>query len=82
MASAIITTYSAIGRLKTPRALVTVSPRWRTAGVVTRSTPADAEWIQRSRGARDTRWSRTDAGTAPSSRTSAASNTVVSSCSP
>ena len=41
----IITTYSAIGRLKTPRALVTVSPRSRTAGVATRSTPAENEWI-------------------------------------
>ncbi len=52
MASDIITTYSAIGRLKTPRAFVTVSARSRTAGVETRSTPADAEWIHRSFGER------------------------------
>ena len=54
MASDIITTYSAIGRLKTPRAFVTTRPRSLTAGVETRSTPAEAEWIQRSRGVRAT----------------------------
>ncbi len=65
MASDIITTYSAMGRLKTPRAFVTSSPRSRTAEVVTRSTPAEAEWIHRRRGERETMWSSTDAGTAP-----------------
>ncbi len=72
MARHIITTYSAIGRLKTPRALVTVSPRSRTAGVATRSTPAENEWIHSSRGARPMTWSRTEAGTPPRSSTRAA----------
>jgi hypothetical protein len=81
MASDIITTYSAIGRLNTPRAFVTSSPRSRTEGVVTRSTPAEAEWIQRSRGERVTMWSRTDAGTDPTRSTSASSN-AASSASP
>ena len=54
MARHIITTYSAIGREKTPRALVTVRPRSRTAGVATRSTPAEKEWIHSSFGARPT----------------------------
>ena len=46
----IIRTYSAIGRLKTPRAFVMTMPRARPAGVRTRSTPADAEWTQARRG--------------------------------
>ena len=48
----IISTYSAIGRLKTPRALVTTTPRSSAAGVRARSTPDVAEWTQLSRGAR------------------------------
>src|SRR4051812_47029477 len=48
----IIRTYSAIGRLKTPRALVTTIPRSRAAGVNARSTPEVAEWTHDSRGAR------------------------------
>ena len=81
IASDIITTYSAIGRLKTPRAFVTVSPRSRTTDVVTRSTPAEAEWIQRRRAERVTTWSSTDAGTEPS-RSTSASLKAVSSASP
>ena len=42
----IIRTYSAIGRLNTPRALVTTRPRSRAAGVSARSTPDVAEWTQ------------------------------------
>ena len=42
----IIRTYSAIGRLNTPRALVTTRPRSRDAGVRARSTPDVAEWTQ------------------------------------
>ena len=54
MASDVITTYSAIGRLKTPRAFVTIRPRSLAAGVETRSTPAEAKSIRRRRGdARD-----------------------------
>ncbi len=71
MARHIITTYSAIGREKTPRALVTVRPRSRTAGVATRSTPAENEWIHSSFGARPTMWSSTEAGTPPRSSTRA-----------
>ena len=48
----IIRTYSAIGRMKTPRALVTTMPRSRAAGVSARSTPDVAEWTQARRGAR------------------------------
>ena len=51
MARHIITTYSAIGRLKTPRALVTVTPRERMTGVATRSMPAENEWTHSRRGA-------------------------------
>ena len=40
----IISTYSAIGRLNTPRAFVTTTPRSRAAGVRARSTPDVAEW--------------------------------------
>ena len=41
MARIIMSTYSAIGRLKTPRAFVMTRPRDRPAGVRTRSTPAE-----------------------------------------
>ena len=41
-----------MGRLNTPRALVTTSPRSRAAGVRARSTPEVAEWTHESRGAR------------------------------
>ena len=48
----IITTYSAMGRLNTPRALVTTSPRSSAEVVSARSTPEVAEWTQLRRGAR------------------------------
>ena len=70
-----VITYSAIGRLKTPWALVTVSPRRRTHGVRTDSTPTETEWIQRSLGARPTnRSSGSPPSDQPRSRTSTSSS--------
>ena len=70
MASTIIITYSAIGREKTPRALVIVRPRASAPGVRTRSTPAEAEWTQRRPGQRAISRSKTSAGSQPRSSTS------------
>ncbi len=69
-----ITRYSAIGRLNTPRALVTTTPRERASGVATFSTPAETEWIHRRSGAWPSRWSRTEAGIEPRSSTSASAS--------
>jgi hypothetical protein len=70
----IIITYSAMGRLKTPRALVITRPRSRLAGVRTRSTPADAEWTHARRGARASRRSKTSAERDPRSSASTSSS--------
>src|SRR3974390_1322650 len=67
-------TYSATGRLNTPRALVITSPRARLQGVRTRSPPADAEWTQRSAGARARIRSNVSAGSRPRSITSTSSS--------
>ena len=69
----IIATYSAIGRENTPRAFVITRPRSRAAGVSARSTPADAEWTQLRRGARDRSRSNASADSQPRSRTSTSS---------
>ena len=66
-------TYSAIGRLKTPRPFVMVRPRARPAGVMRRSTPAAAEWTQRRWGARARSRSYASAASQPWSRTSTSS---------
>ena len=70
----ISSTYSAIGRENTPRAFVITMPRARDAGVSTRSTPAVAEWTQRSCGARARIRSKVSAGSRPRSITSTSSS--------
>ena len=70
----IIRTYSAIGRLKTPRALVTTTPRSRAAGVSARSTPEVAEWTQLRRGARTRMRSNASELSQPRSITSTSSS--------
>ncbi len=72
-ASTIISTYSAIGRLKTPRAFVIVRPRVCPAGVRRRSMPAAAEWTQRRSGARARRRSNASAASQPWRSTSTSS---------
>ena len=69
----IIRTYSAIGRLNTPRALVTTRPRSRAAGVSARSTPEVAEWTQLRRGARARSRSKASELSQPRSITSTSS---------
>jgi len=73
MARIIISTYSAIGRLNTPRALVTTSPRSLAAGVRARSTPEVAEWTQLIRGARASSRSNASELSQPRSMTSTSS---------
>ena len=70
----IISTYSAIGRLKTPRALVTTMPRSRAAGVSARSTPDVAEWTHDRRGARTRMRSNASELSQPRSITSTSSS--------
>ena len=70
----IIRTYSAMGRLNTPRAFVTTSPRSRAAGVSARSTPDVAEWTQDSRGARTNNRSNASEVSHPRSITSTSSS--------
>jgi len=73
MASTIIITYSAIGALKTPLALVMTIPRSIAAGVNARSTPAVAEWTQVRFGARLRSRSKASVLSQPRRRTSTSS---------
>ena len=70
----IISTYSAIGRLNTPRAFVTIRPRSREAGVSARSTPDVAEWTHFRRGARASSRSNASELSQPRSITSTSSS--------
>ena len=77
MARIIISTYSAIGSLNTPRALVMAMPRSRAAGVSTRSTPAVAEWTHISCGQRLSSRSKMTCGIGPRSSTSTSRQVAV-----
>ena len=69
----IISTYSAIGRLNTPRAFVTTTPRSRAAGVRAPSTPDVAECTHASCGARASSRSNASGFSQPRSMTSTSS---------